>query len=307
MILHRAVVPLCLVAAVAAGCASPPSVPVPAPPAAATDPFAVALSRVSSTVTGYVEFVDHRVLATGSDAWQPLRGGSVGRLGMYADQLSTRLRIDLGEADWTVTASRGGPSVTLIAGGQDAAAIRSAAQDGGWSGPDVLTRELALTEPLTLQAGTLRPSGRDVVVAGPAAPIGIVDGPGPALGDDPAVAGLQACLGPGPAVVGLVREDAKAPVAAGIRPDPADPARTVNVVCAAHPTASAATARVAALRADVAPGSAQPSGRAFTDPQVEELGGAGNVVRLIGHGAPGTPPSFLLGQMARRALPGGLG
>lgn len=305
MISRCLVLPLILSVAVVAGCAAPPA---PAQPsAAAGSPLASALGRVSATVTGYVEFVDLRALATGSDAWQQLRGGSIGRLGVYAGQLSERLRIDLAKADWTVTASGNGPTVTLVAGGQDAAAIRSAAQAAGWNGPDVLSRDLSLDEPLTVQAGTLRPSGQDVVVAGSSAPIGIVDGPGPRLDADPAIAGLQQCLGAGVALVGIVRADRQAPVAVGIRPDPADPARTVNVVCAAHPSASAASDRAAALRADVAPGSGKPWERAFTDPQVEDLGGAGSVVRLTGRGATGTPPSFLLGRMAQRSLPGGLG
>ncbi len=239
MISRCLVLPLILSVAVVAGCAAPPA---PAQPsAAAGSPLASALGRVSATVTGYVEFVDLRALATGSDAWQQLRGGSIGRLGVYAGQLSERLRIDLAKADWTVTASGNGPTVTLVAGGQDAAAIRSAAQAAGWNGPDVLSRDLSLDEPLTVQAGTLRPSGQDVVVAGSSAPIGIVDGPGPRLDADPAIAGLQQCLGAGVALVGIVRADRQAPVAVGIRPDPADPAGTVNVVCAAHPSASAAS------------------------------------------------------------------
>ena len=171
----------------------------------------------------------------------------------------------------------------------------------------MLRRDLALDEPLTVQAGAVRPTGHDVVVGGSGARVELVDGPGPALATDPVIAALRDCLGTGIAVAGIYRRDGEPVFAAGIRPASGDPAGTVSTVCAAHPTAAAAGERVAAFRAETAPGAAAPWGGALVEPQIEQLGGPANVVRLTGRNAAPRPPVFLMAQMARRDLPGGLG
>jgi hypothetical protein len=298
---RRTVVALCapVAAALLAGCAAPAPAPLPA------DPLAAALARLDGSVRGYVEFVDLRVLASGAGAWSDVRGS--GQLASYADRLAEQLRVDVRRADWTVTASAGGPSITLVAGGQDPDAIRAAATGAGWAGSDVLRRDLALDEPVTVQAGALRPTGPDVVVGGSGARVELVDGPGPALAADPVIAALRDCLGSGVAVAGVHRRDGEPVFAAGIRPAPGAPTGTVSTVCAAHPTADAAAGRAAAFRAETASGAPAPWGGALVDPQVEQLGGAANVVRLTGRNAAERPPVFLVAQMARRDLPGGLG
>lgn len=305
---RRAVLALCAsVLAVLAACttAGTPTAAAPAGPAAVPDePFAAALTRFGGGVRGVVEFVDLRAVATGSGTWSQLVSG--GRLGPYAQQLAERLRIDVLGADWTATASAGGPLITLVAGGQDAAAIRTAAEAAGWTGADVLARDLAVAEPLTVQAATIRPIGADVVVGGARAPVELVDGPGPALADDPQVAALRDCLGQGLAVVMLHRPERGSAYAVGAAPAPDDPAGAVSTVCATHETPAAATDRAAAVRADAAPGAAAPWGGALVDPQVTELGGPANVVRLTGRNAADRPPTFVVGQMSRQDLPGGI-
>jgi hypothetical protein len=274
-----------VVAACVAGCATPE----PSRPPAATA-FAAAMDRLAGPVDGTVEFVDVAAVASGAGPWTALRGS--GSLARYAGDLRTTLRIDPAAATWSLTVGGPRPSVTVLAGGQDAQAIRRAATAAGWTGDDVLRRDLDLTQPLTLPAGTIAPAGADVVVGGPAADIAQVSG----TGAGPASAAVRDCLGD---VAVAIVDGAQGPVrAVGLRHDPADPAAVVSVMCAGGGSAAAVTDAVRS-GSDIA---GVPYARRFVDPEVEDLGAG--TVRLTARNGPGVPAAYLLGAAARRDLPG---
>jgi hypothetical protein len=248
-----------------------------------------ALARVDGPFPGYLDFADRGAAAE----WRP------GGLDAERDALLDVLGIDLAAADAVLAVGQPPQTVRLVLGGQDENGIRSRAEAGGWGiGDGALRRELDVREPLTLTAGAVRPLGEDVVVGGPTAPVGLVDGPGGDLAGEPEVRSMAACLGD-VAVAVLVGGDLGPMHAVGLRRVPGDDAASTSVVCATATTADAVSAAVTT-------GVSRSAGRAWSellrDPAVEEL--PDGVVRLVARTAPDVPPTLLLSAVQVRELPG---
>ncbi|MFC4949583.1 hypothetical protein [Pseudonocardia sp. GCM10023141] len=294
-----------------AACAAPAAAPQLAPGPTRSGPaFEQALSRVDGPFEGYLDFVDTARLAAGPEL-PGLGGRAGGQLDAYRAPLAAQLKIDLDAAGSVLTAGRPPRAITLVSGGQDAAEIRTAATAAGWTGGDTLGRQLSLAEPLTLQAGTVRPIGSDVVVGAPDAAVALVDGAGPDLQDDPVVGPLARCLGDvltatlvtGAGGTGAGGTGIRA-TGVGLRRAGTDPARADSVLCvAAGATAPDVAAAVTeAVRSGKPRTGSEPYSAYLTDPQVEQLDGG--IVRLIARTPPGAPVTFLISALQRRELPG---
>lgn len=278
----RAVLLVVLLASLLGACAQAP---------ATTEGTALqrALSRVDGPFPGYLDFVDRDAAAE----WR------AGGLDAERDALLGVLGIDVAAADAVLAVGQPPQVVRLVLGGQDESGIRSRAEAGGWgTGDGALRRELDLREPLTLTAGAVRPLGADVAIGGPTAPVGLVDGPGVDLAEEPGVRSMAACLGE-VAVAMLVGGDLGPMHAVGLRRVPGDDAVSTSVVCATATTADA-------VRAAVTTGVSRSAGRSWSellrDPAVEEL--PDGVVRLVARTAPDVPPTLLLSAVQVRELPG---
>lgn len=277
-----------------AGCAGTPGAPGPA--STGGTGLEQAMGRVHAPFADYLEFTDPARAA----GWPALAARSGGGLAAHRADLAATLKIDLGRAAGVLTAGQPPRGVTLVLGGQDASAVRAAAGAAGWSGTDVLSRELALDAPLTLVAGAVRPIGSDVALGGPNAAVAAVDGPGAALSADPVAGPLARCLGD-PAVA--VMSGGTQPVGVGLRAV-GDPAAADAVLCVA--AGSAAQAVAAGITGAVATKASRSTGKPYAtylaSPHVEQLDGG--VVRMVARTAPGAPVAFLVDAATRRDLPG---
>lgn len=162
-------------------------------------PLAQGLDRIgvnSGEETIYVDFVHTsrlRVLADENAATWGLQSSGTGPLVRGRD-FDQQLGIDLTKADYSISSGLPPSTITLVVGGQDGTAVRSAAEDTGYQGDDVLSQDLNLQNPMTVDVAQILPDGTDIALGNRAASMNSVDTTGEALLDAPGMSEVAGCL-----------------------------------------------------------------------------------------------------------------
>ncbi|MFV0430142.1 MAG: hypothetical protein ACK5KO_12055 [Arachnia sp.] len=185
-----------------------------------------AMDTIDGPTGGVVQFGDSGALRELSEAdpagdWGLMRWWGIQSIMPQWPTVQQTLGIDLEQADYAITVNHSPGSRTVVAGGQDAQAIRDAALNSGWEGDPVLRIELDLDQQvLSSSVAWVEPDGSNVAFGGPTAH--------PEEESDPASAekgmhGLASCLGDVAAAT-LTDENA-----AGVRVETAE--SWIAVVC----------------------------------------------------------------------------
>ncbi|NED95184.1 hypothetical protein G1H11_07630 [Phytoactinopolyspora alkaliphila] len=261
--------------AVLAGCASDDGTVEELHTSAGGTALSAALDRIaaSDAAAEYIEFgatqrIDELSGGSFDGVWGSLDGWGSSPVARHREELPDVLGIDLRSAASTLTVNQPPHSVTLIEGGQDAARITSASTDSGWSGDDVLSLEMEVSQPLSIPAPHVMPTGSDVAVGAIAADMSIVDPGERSLADAPSVGGIAACLDD--VVAALILRVGSDPVGLGVR-ESGDTDRPVSVVCVPAPTADDAERLVDGISHAITSG-APASGRPYSDLFAEPSG-----------------------------------
>lgn len=201
--------------------------------------------------------------------------------------------LDVGQADYQLTVGAPPSTVTLVSGGQDAAAVKSAAEKLGYSG-DPLTKAMDSKVKETISVRRLTTLDSDVVLGGEKADLAWVDGDGPSLADDETISALAACLGELPAA--LIAEVDGTTVAAG--PRPVDGGGVESVICTPgdQQTADAIVGELT----DGTASSDKPFSTQFEAPAADVSDG---VVRVTMRNADGLAAGMVVNLIIGRELP----
>jgi len=265
-----------------------------------------ALGRFSGEAVGdslQAEFGDASRLAEltakQSATWSGLQStGSSAILEGY--DYASQLAIKLSAADYAVSVGQAPGVVTLVAGGQDASAVTSAAKSLGYSGGDVLSQDMNVSKLITVGINQVEATGQDVVLAGSGADLGLVDAKGTTLADDDDIAALSDCLGD-PAAAYLSDVDDHR-VGLGVADDDG---AAVSTICVKADDGSAAKTLAADVKQELASGTVA-GGTAytemFTDSKVSVV--AGDVVKATLTNADGTEANTVFTMLAQGDLPG---
>ncbi|WP_146135263.1 hypothetical protein [Antricoccus suffuscus] len=162
----------------------------------------LALSRFDSSLAAkdlFASFGDTAALsvlaAKETETWKLLAlSGSIDAFATGPKQAAT-IGADLSAAEYSISIGQPPGRLTLVAGGQDADTITSAAKKAGYEGAGVLSQKLDLENPLTVTVAQVEPKGDDLVVGGPGAKLESVDPDGESLTDLDEVAAVVECLG----------------------------------------------------------------------------------------------------------------
>ncbi len=234
-----------------------------------------ALGRVGADAAGklsYIEFVDRKrltALASKDKAkWQGLETFGVDVLYTGFDY-EDMLGIDLDAADYAVTAGSPPAKITLVVGGQDSSAVKSAAKEVGYKGTGVLSQEWNLEEPLTVSIAHVLAAENYVALGGRAADMTQVGASGDTLRDLAGVGEVSSCLG---SVVGAIYakpgSDAKL-VGVGVQENGGN---VTSVMCVKASSGADAASLAAKVKEDLASGQ-QKYADSFKDTSVATVGG----------------------------------
>lgn len=251
--------------------------PTTAPTATGTS-LAAALSRTPAGTLGsdgYFEFGDSTRLRqlAGTDAtlWKFQQNTGASSLSTYAAYTVSTIGVDLSKAGSALTVGRAPRTMILIAGGQDPAKIAAAATKSGWSGGEVLSRQLDVSKGssavvgLSLVAPRIRPTGSDVVLSQSGGdPTVVAAGGGTANSSADQLPGIKAtinCLGHVPTAAGvdLTSADESAWTAVGAGGGTKDTAS--SVICLGAADAAAANTLAATVRSVLETGRSKRSGQ----------------------------------------------
>lgn len=321
----------------AAGCTSVSGTAVPSggssssgPSSTQTTRLLTAMQRIDPTAMGgpvQFEFGDTRAIAGlggGSEVRQSLAGVGGQDVGVHAEQAKQVLGIDVAGSDMMLSAGVPPAELTLVIGGQSAAAITAAAGKSGWTGSGTLTHPATLSDPdveLMLIATQIRPAGPDVAFGERYVDLGRVDD-GHGLAEQPGAAALAGCLGEvvaalaapvqppraapaapstSPATVALVHD-----AAGGVRAT-AGSAAITSVLCLTTSTSQDAERLAAAMRSALATGSSTRSVQKWSGllprAKVEVLTGTVPTVRVTAD-TTGKPADRVLSMLITSDLPG---
>lgn len=280
---------------IAAGCSADGSDASPSSTAAAAAQIQSALQRLSADALDedlQLTAIDHRavgeLVASGSPHWPDY----INQLGQpAAPTVLEKLKVDMSKAVYTVSAGQAPRGITIIHGGQDAAAISAAAKSEHYSGDDVLTATDETATPVSLHVAQIRAQDGEVVIADPKADIAWVDGEGKTLADAKGIPDILACLGDVPFVV-IAGE-----IGVGAREQDGS---SVAVVCTAGDQSMADSVEKA-----VAEGkwpARKPYSEYFSDASTEVLGSG--QMRLVATFADQVSVHEVVKMLAARALPG---
>lgn len=276
--------------------------------------LATALQRIDPAAVGdEFEFGDTTAIAalvTQDPAWKAQVGIGAGMAGAADPPVEQALGIDIARSDLLLTVGSPRQSLTLVIGGQDAAAITAAAKGFGWAGSGTLKRAPGGTDTPTdmaLSANQVRPLGHDVAFGEQHADVAGIDD-GAAAIRQPGYAALADCLGEvvaarfGPvqqvAAPGAAASSAAAPsatgagatasratvseAATGVRAVPHS-ARTTSVICLVTEPGRA-DQLIAATKAALADGSSFQNRRKWSNllpsAQVDAVAGPNPIVRI---------------------------
>lgn len=265
-----------------------------------------ALSRFSSKAAGdslQVEFGDTShiasIAAKEGATWNGLAavGASTILEGYdYADQLA----IKLDAADYAISVGQAPGVVTLIAGGQDADAVTTAAKSLGYGGAEVLSQDMNVSKVITVGINQIKAAGSDVVLGGSGADLGYVDSKGTTLADDADIASLSDCLGD-PAAAYLADNNGHR-VGLGVTEDHG---ATVSTMCITADSGSAAKSLADEVKQDLASGAVEGGKKyadMFGDSKVAVV--SDDVVQAIMPNADGMNANTLFTMLAQGDLPG---
>ncbi|MGO1315464.1 MAG: hypothetical protein ACTMIR_00270 [Cellulomonadaceae bacterium] len=247
----------------------------------------------------YVEFGDHERLrevwdgTLSADPWAQLAGVGASNLATYAVSLEETLAVDLTAASTLVSAGMAPYTVVVVAGSQDADAVRDAATAAGWRGQNVLETEVVPAQPLSITSPQIRPEGDRVVFGSMSADVGGVGEPARSLLDNDAVRTLVTCLDD--VVAAMVLPTAGTPLAVGVRIGPDERPQSVLCVMRVDPgTIEDAVTNDANLRG-------QPWADYFASVEVTESEGA---TRAVLDNTEAAPPMAILSMLHAGDLPG---
>lgn len=223
----------------------------------------------------------------------------VGLGNVAPEALTSELGVDLDGAEALITVGTFPQSVTLIAGGQSADDIGSAASRSGWESADdsgVLVSAGPQMDSLSSAVTFVHPDGDSVILSGPQVDLRTWRQDDPAtLDDEPGVVELADCLGDVAAALIFVA-DAGTPYAVGVRGD----AGATNVMCVLGADDAMADAIASAID-----DGRTPSGRPYSELlQDLEVADDADVLRLTVAPTKGTAAGVLLQMAMRGELPG---
>lgn len=247
----------------------------------------------------YVEFGDHERLrevwdgTLSADPWAQLAGVGASNLATYAVSLEETLAVDLTAASTLVSAGMAPYTVVVVAGSQDADAVRDAATAAGWRGQNVLETEVVPAQPLSITSPQIRPEGDRVVFGSMSADVGGVGEPARSLLDNDAVRTLVTCLDD--VVAAMVLPTAGTPLAVGVRIGPDERPQSVLCVMRVDPgTIEDAVTNDANL-------SGQPWADYFASVEVTE---SEDATRAVLGNTEAAPPMSILSMLHAGDLPG---
>ncbi|GAA1982023.1 hypothetical protein GCM10009718_18950 [Isoptericola halotolerans] len=272
-------------------------------------PLADALGRVGAgdDVPELIAFSDPGALGElATEHWQTSLAGAPD-IGQHTRELSEQLEVDLLEADSLLTVGYPTGALTLVSGGHDGAAVRDASTAAGWTGDEVLTHELDLTDRqsgvagIAIVAPQLRVTEDSVALGGTSADLLVVDASGDSLADDPTIAALSGCLGDATAAV--LEPTAATPIAVGVLGGPAeDPGSGGQSVVCVHGDDPQALGDhyLEAFASGRLPTTGSPYTEYFENPALSVEGDTAQV--LLDH-TDEVPPGVILSVHARQDLP----
>jgi len=291
----------------------------PKPPGRGNDSPSTALAEAVGRVAGSgsaptlpIAFSGSEALrrsSTFTDPLQPVAGVGLGSLYPLRQDLPSTAGIDIGRASYAVTAGSAPDAVGLLAGGQDGTGVTSRLLDTGWEQdgpvlrrPREFSKDVAATR-LGLVLSQVRVTGEDVVYGTMAADLATVKATGSPASD---LMPLLQCLGEVTAaqVDAPQADDQGARLAAVGVVAAMGGGALRSILCTTWASADAATAAAAAQRQDVMTGKVaggKPYSELLSDATVEDLRGAGHVVRLT---ATPNKIELLFTMLSRGELPG---